>query len=116
MDNKTQNILQKFSAQKVDLSLTSRIKALNKKQDQIEGKFEPLILSAISELEELDKGMDEWLSNRKEWNKLYDEVERMEEELGVKTGITRSSADTSINQMNRMKQAISTAIKQLSTI
>lgn len=116
MDNKTQNILQKFSKQKVDLSLITKVRALNKEQERIEKKFEPLILSAESKLKELDRSMDEWLSNSREWNKLYDEIERYEKELGIKTEFTRINREGSINQVNRMKKAISTAIKQITTI
>jgi len=94
----------------------SRIEALNKEQVKIEGKFAPLINSAESKLKELDRIMNEWLSNSKEWSKLYDDVEKYEKELGVKTGIKRVDVSGSVNQVNKMKQAIETAIKQITTI
>lgn len=112
---KIEELRQLFSNQKVDLSLVSKIKELNDEQERIEKTFTSLIAKINSPSRELYSQLGFWLDNNKKHTKLFDEIEEMEKELGVKTGIKRTKGGSK-NQVEKMRNFVKNIFSEIGKI
>ena len=112
---KIEELKQLFTNQKVDLSLVSKIKELNDEQERIEKTFTSLIAKINSPSRELYSQLGFWLDNNKKHTKLFDEIEEMEKELGVKTGIKRTKGGSK-NQVEKMRNFVKNIFSEIGKI
>ncbi len=119
MDNRTYKILQKFSTQKVDLSLISDYEKLVNVDIRLEKSFASSGSKIETEAKSLLRDLNDYLQNNEEKKKIARKLKQLEKDLGVQireTNIITDSDGSAVSQVRTMRSTITKFISDLKTI
>lgn len=116
MDYKQKEILQKFSAQRVDLSLISDYEKLVNVDARLEKGFASSGSKIETEAKSLLRDLNDYLQNNEEKKKIARKLKQLEDDLGVPIRETKFITDSDGSAVSQVRKMISTITRFISDI